>query len=106
MIFKIQSGVGDDSRIKKEQLTKPAHGNSKNSANTEELLIRVTEPRGEFEGDEQEVIHDKRPFPAVAIACNTEDHSADGPQHQHHRDAPCDVRRGLAEFFAQLRRGQ
>lgn len=42
--------------------------------------------------DKQEIADDEGPLPTVAVAGEAKDDGPDGPEHEHHRDAPCDVR--------------
>lgn len=61
-----------------------------------ECLDYGDENRGstyELENDKEKVVHDERPLPPVAVSRNTEYDGTNGPEHQHERDAPCDVRR-------------
>src|SRR3569833_237018 len=60
----------------------------------------------QLESDKEDVVDHKRPLAAVAISGDAKDDGADRPEHQHQRDAPGDVRVGLAELLGEVGRGQ
>ena len=59
-----------------------------------------------LKNDEEDVIHDERPLPPVAISRDTKDNGADRPEHQHERDAPGYVGRGLPKLLGERLYGQ
>jgi hypothetical protein len=84
----------------------PTHRNTKQGAAGQELLVGLTEPRTELEHDEEDIIDDERPLPTISIGRDTEDDGPDGAEHQHQRDAPCDLGIGLIERDREVRDGQ
>lgn len=60
----------------------------------------------QFKDNKEQIVDDKRPLAAVAIAGNTEQYGADRPKHEHESDAPGNVRLGLAKLLGKVGNGQ
>ena len=54
-----------------------AHGDSEKGPTCQELLVRVAEPRAQFQRDEEQIVDDKRPLSTPSIARYSEDDCAD-----------------------------
>lgn len=76
-----------------------AHCNAEQGAARQKLLVRRTKTGSQFEGNEQDVVQDERPFSTPSIGRDTECNGTDGSKHQHEGNSPGDVRRLLAEVF-------
>ena len=79
-----------------------AHGDAEQGPHGQELLVVLREACAELEDDEEDVVDDEGPFPAVAVGGDAEDGRADGAQHQHEGYAPCDVGVRLVEGLGQV----
>lgn len=60
----------------------------------------------QLKGDKQEIADDQGPLPTVAVTGQAKDDGPDGPEHEHHRDAPCDVRLGAPKRLGEVADGQ
>lgn len=69
----------------------PTHGNPKESATSQKLLVGLTETRAQLQHNKQKIIHDKGPLPTPAIGSDSKCNGAHGPKHQHQGDSPGDV---------------
>lgn len=56
-----------------------------------------------LENDKEDVVHNKRPLPPVAVSRDTEGDCSNGPEHQHERDAPRDFCRRAIELLGERR---
>lgn len=65
------------------------------------MFVCLTETGTQLQDDEENVVGDKGPFPAVAIRQDTEDDRTDGTQHEHEGDTPGNFGVGLVEIFSQ-----
>ena len=83
-----------------------AHGDSKESTASQELLVGLAETGPQLKGNEHHIVGDKGPLPAPTVRGNPEDDSSHGPEHENKGDAPSDVSNGLVEFRGQLSGGQ
>lgn len=83
-----------------------AHGDTEEGTAGQELLIGLAESAAQLDDDEEELVDDEGPFPAIAIRGNTEDDGANGSEHQHEGDTPGDVGDGFVKCFSQLSGGQ
>lgn len=82
------------------------HGDAKDSAAGQELLVGLTETTTELDGDEKQLVDDKGPLTTIPIRGNTKDNGTDGSQHQHEGDTPGDVGDGFVKGLGQLGGGQ
>jgi hypothetical protein len=60
-----------------------SHGDSKQGTDSEELVICLAETSTKFEDNEEEVVHNERPFTSVAISSDTEGNRPYRTEHQH-----------------------
>ena len=83
-----------------------SHGNTEKSATCQELAVRIAETGTKLQYNEEHVVHDEGPFASVPIGCDTENDGADGSEHQHEGDTPCDLRRRFTELLCEFGDGQ
>lgn len=69
-------------------------------------MVRLAETGAQLENDEENQVDDIRPLPTIPICCNPEDDRANGPKHEHKRDAPGNVSCRALESFRKVRDGQ
>jgi len=78
-----------------------SHCDTEQSADGEKFVVSLAEACSEFQDDEQDIVDYERPFTAVSVGCDSKGDRADGAEHQHQSDAPCDVRFRPIERFGQ-----
>ena len=83
-----------------------SHRNPEQAAATYELMVGVAKTRCELKYDEENVIHDIRPFGAIPICEKTEDDGTNGTKHERRGDTPTDIIRGLLELSSQRCKSQ
>lgn len=81
------------------------HGNTEKRTAGQELFVCLTETGTQLQDNEENVVGDKGPFPAVAIRQDTEDDGTDGTQHQHEGDTPGNFGVGTFKVFGQTGQG-
>ena len=58
-------------RRRRSVAIQPSHGNAEQRTTSQELIICFAEPRAEFKDNEEDVVDDERPLPAIPISGDT-----------------------------------
>lgn len=85
---------------------KAAHSDAKESTNTQELFISLTESSTQLQDNEEGIVNDKGPFTPKPVRSDTKDGRSHETKHEDNSDTPVHVRVRLSKLLCEGLDGQ
>jgi hypothetical protein len=82
------------------------HSNTEEGTNGQKLGISLDESGAKLKNNEEDIVHNKRPFASHSVGCYTKSDSANRAKHKDKCNTPRNLCSRLAKFFREIGDGQ